>query len=499
MVEHLMSHHRLTILLIITLAFPAILIVAALSASRSCGVWTDGMSLRVPPANAHTRDVIWRPAEPVSGSINSDVDEYEPRASPDGTVLVFVRRRPGANADLVMSRSTPQGWTAPEAIVSINTDADELEPEFSADGRLLWFASNREGGLGGFDLWYATAAGGGASAGWNTPTNADELINSRFDEYGPALTPDGGQVFFASDRPRTDETTPPSDDVAWSATMRERKYRHDHDLYVASLGRNGPVYADRLTQLSTSFDEGAPTVTAAGDFLYFASDRPSGIGGFDLYRSRIVDTVPQPPELLDATVNSIANELDPAIASDGFRLYFSSDRPRDLTPTMIANLAAPADYGIWWTTSREVFRDEPTFVISLAAVWSAIWPWLLLVVALLAAALLLAWLIHTLSRSVDWRGRVTRLSVLAKCLVLSLLLHLVITSLLTLWTVGLKVGEMMSPGGTRVILATAAIEHRASEQATQILAVPIALEHLSLLATPIAMSIVSPLAPATET
>ena len=63
-----------------------------------------------------------------------------------------------------------------------------------------------------------------------------------------------------------------------------------------------------------------------GDFLYFASDRSGGAGGFDLYRSRLIDGRFEPPERLDDSINTSSNELDPALSQGGFR-YKHGDRP----------------------------------------------------------------------------------------------------------------------------------------------------------------------------
>lgn len=490
-----MPRGRTALLAVAALALPAIVVAVSLVVQRARSTWTDGMSLHVAARDATARDVIWRPPEEVRGAINTDVDEYEPKASPDGTTLVFVRRRPGSNADLVASRWTPDGWSAAEPIASINTDADELEPEFAADGRSLWFASNRDGGQGGYDLWFAAADGDG----WSAPTPLGASINSRFDEHSPALTPDGRRLYFASDRPRPGEAVP-DDDREWHATMRERGRRRDHDLYTARLASNMPSPCERVDALSTPFDDGAPAISPVGDFLYFASNRPGSRGGFDLYRARLIDDAPGEIERLDDTVNSSANELDPSLASDGFRLYFSSDRAS--SASVAAAQGDAGDYGIWWTTSREVFRARPSLAATIAEIWSALWPWLLLLALVVAGLLLLLSLLRALWRSVEWRRRFARLSLLAKCLVVSLLLHAVIAALLTLWTVGAKLGQLLDAGGTRVILAgaigdeTSDLAEARSLQASQILAEPIPTDVVAMVATTVELPALAPEAPA---
>lgn len=115
---------------------------------------------------------------------------------------------------------------------------------------------------------------------------------------------------------------------------------------------------------------------------------------------------------------------------------------------------ADRDYNLWSTASREVFLDHRPIGAKLAQWINAAWPWLLL---LLLAALLL-WLLSKLRRSEAWRRRLARMSLLARCLLVSLVIHALIASLLTIWRVGTYLGELMQSGGTRVVLASSASE-----------------------------------------
>jgi len=206
-----------------------------------------------------------------------------------------------------------------DAMDDINSDADELGPEISADGARLYFYSNRAGGLGEYDLW---ASERGAH-GWSRPANLGSGVNTASNEYSPALTPDGARLFFASNRARPDEAPVPASADRWDATVRSERARHDYDLYVAEFTPNDtsgvPGEARLLTSLSTSADEGSPAVSPVGDFLYFASDRPGGSGGFDLYRSRLHASEPSVIESVGDAVNTAANELDPGLSAEGFR------------------------------------------------------------------------------------------------------------------------------------------------------------------------------------
>ncbi|HYE03091.1 MAG TPA: hypothetical protein VD963_07630 [Phycisphaerales bacterium] len=421
--------------------------------------WTDGREIRVAALGAPVREILWQPAARLglagpAGTVSGD--EYEPRHSADGTTLVFVRGRPGGHADLYTSRWTPAGWQEPAPIEAVNTAADELGPELSRDGASLYFYSDRDGGSGGYDLWVSHNVEGR----WGTPANLGPRVNSRWNEYGPGVTPEGDRLFFSSNRPRPGEA--PASSEGWTATIREHRTRHDYDLYVAPLSGGVASEAEALTSLNTPSDEGAPAVSPSGDFLYFASDRAGGLGGFDLYRARIgTDARLGVLENLGAAVNSRSNDLDPALSSDGFRLCFSSDR-KDAAPADVTTSAqaAPPDepgrYALWWSVSREVYRDDEVVAAGPSALWAAwnqVWPWLLLFLLTLIPLLLLYYLL----RQEHWRRRFGRLSLLAQCLLISLIAHALLASAFTVWKVGSGIIDLIhddgGAGGVRVVLA----------------------------------------------
>jgi hypothetical protein len=79
---------------------------------------------------------------------------------------------------------------------------------------------------------------------------------------------------------------------------------------------------------STSTDRG-PAISKDGLSLYFASTRPGGEGGEDIYVSQrdASDGEWRPPLNLGPIINPAANEMVPAFSRDGHLLFFSSNRP----------------------------------------------------------------------------------------------------------------------------------------------------------------------------
>jgi hypothetical protein len=452
---------RITALALAVALIGATLAVLWHTRARTTSFYTDGHSIRQPVAAAPVRDILWQPAAPLvpespdAGPINSADQEYEPRYTEDGQTLFFVRGKAGQSGrggDIYVSHRRRERWSAPQPLATINSPADDLGPEPSADGRLLFFYSDRAGGLGGYDLWVsvrAVDAGDDPAQGWGSPVNLGATVNSPFNDYGPAVTPDGSTLYFSSNRPRPGDPAP--DPAAWPATLREDLTKHTYDLYSAPLTASPspdappfPPSASPVARLNTTYNEGTPAVSPFGDFLYFSSDRPGGRGSFDLYRARLRPGSPEPdePENVGPAINTAAAELDPALSLGGYALTFSTNRVLPDSPAASAPSAAgePPDYNLFRSYSREIYRDGTTVRASMD--WAAVVPWL----GLLALVLLLLSLLHLLKRFTQ-SSRYRQLSLLAKCLLASLLVHAVLLLLFTFWYVGGALEGVLRGGG----------------------------------------------------
>ena len=98
-------------------------------------------------------------------------------------------------------------------------------------------------------------------------------------------------------------------------------------LYTANL--DGKLRLRKITELSAlNSDEGSTTQAYifsinSALLMVFASNRPGGFGGYDLYFSFLSNKGWTEPKLLPDNVNTIGNEISPYY--DGSNLYFSSD------------------------------------------------------------------------------------------------------------------------------------------------------------------------------
>lgn len=81
--------------------------------------------------------------------------------------------------------------------------------------------------------------------------------------------------------------------------------------------------------VNSSFGENAPEISKDGLTLYFASNRPGGLGVQDLYVSRrtSLEAVWGPPVNLGPPVNTPFQDTGPHLSRDGYQLFFNSSRP----------------------------------------------------------------------------------------------------------------------------------------------------------------------------
>ena len=94
--------------------------------------------------------------------------------------------------------------------------------------------------------------------------------------------------------------------------------------FIQDKGWTSPVNAGK--QINTNKEEMAPFIHADGMSMYFSSKGHTGMGGFDLYLSRRDSTGNwMKPENLGWPVNTEADEINMVVSTNGKAAYLSSD------------------------------------------------------------------------------------------------------------------------------------------------------------------------------
>ena len=141
---------------------------------------------------------------------------------------------------------------------------------------------------------------------WQRPEVIDSELNSDFDEGVCSFTPDGRTMYLT--QCKTDPDYP-----RFATIMTSN--RSD-----ASWGKATELKLTRDT-LSTFAH---PAVSPDGQWLYFTSNMPGGMGGYDIWRVRLTTSGVGGVENLGAPINTPGNEMFPTFRPNG-DLYFSSD------------------------------------------------------------------------------------------------------------------------------------------------------------------------------
>ena len=187
-----------------------------------------------------------------------------------------------------------------------------------------------------------------------------------------------------------------------------------------------PLLARHVQALSSTGDEFGLTFSPDGDYVYFASNRLGGSGGYDLYRSRVVHYTPrggaeaitthviQVPENAADPLNTLSDESSASLAGSGVTMVFISNRSPDKT----------AAANVYITSLTPISPIQGALAFLNAIKW-----WLVGLIAGLTAliALILWW------RNAENRDRV---SLLVKCLIGSAGVHAAVLVLLSLWMIG---------------------------------------------------------------
>ena len=141
---------------------------------------------------------------------------------------------------------------------------------------------------------------------WQKPEPVNGGLNTEYDEGASALSPDGKTMYIT--QCQTDPSYPryaqimtsKRADAAWG---KPEEYKVTNDTLSS--------YAH-------------PAISPDGEWLYFVSDMPGGLGGLDIWRARITKLGLAGVENLGAPINTPGNEMFPTFRPNG-DLYFSSD------------------------------------------------------------------------------------------------------------------------------------------------------------------------------
>jgi hypothetical protein len=133
--------------------------------------------------------------------VNGAADDHMPWLAPDELTLYFASNRAanaeGSNLWLARRNSAQDGFEPPLEMPVVNSSERDISPTLSADQRILFFCSDRDGGAGSDNVWMATREDADSNFG---PPEPVPIINASSSELNVALSADGREVIFSSNR-----------------------------------------------------------------------------------------------------------------------------------------------------------------------------------------------------------------------------------------------------------------------------------------------------------
>ena len=222
------------------------------------------------------------------------------------------------------SAGRPYCYDTPVHLESpINTPGFEGKPALSSDGLELYFVSDRPGSLGGpgdQDI-YVTRRNSIHSA-WGAPERVPPPVSSAFFDITPTISLDGLALYFGSNRPGP--FTPPWPDL-WVS-------------HRASVNHPWGPAVNLGPGINTPLFEGSIDISPDQRTVFFAGVTPDFV--FDIFMARRGSTdEPFGARVkLTAPINSDGHDYGPALTPDGHTMFFSSGTDNPFAPGAINHL-----------------------------------------------------------------------------------------------------------------------------------------------------------------
>jgi hypothetical protein len=164
---------------------------------------------------------------------------------------------------------------------------------------------------------------------WGTPVNLGPTVNSSSHDLSSSISADGLSLYYGS----------------WRAGYGK------NDLWVTRRATTNDPWKPPVNlgpTVNSSSEDWSPSISTDGLTLFFGSDRPGGLGNWDIWVTTRAtkDDDWSAPVNLGPTVNSSALDYGPSISADGLTLFFTSVRPGGYGS------------GDLWVTTRATTEDD---------------------------------------------------------------------------------------------------------------------------------------------
>jgi hypothetical protein len=190
--------------------------------------------------------------------------------------------------------SKPVAYTEENIGSPFNDEKSNFNPVVSADGKTFAY-------MVALKFYNAVMVSRIINGKWSTPVNITPELESDGDLYISCLSSDGKTLYLSRDD------------------------NYNSDIYMSSFNGSGWGPIVKLNKnINTKGWESHGFISEDGSQIIFASDRPGGFGGLDLYISKKVNGDWGPAVNLGPEINTQFNEDRPFLINNGKTLFFSS-------------------------------------------------------------------------------------------------------------------------------------------------------------------------------
>ncbi|MBA3679789.1 MAG: OmpA family protein [Bacteroidetes bacterium] len=250
----------------------------------------------------------------LGSSINTAFPEYGPSISADEENIIFTARRDNSTGgkrdendngyyeDVYSSIKLNGKWQASKLLSkNVNTENHDAAAGLSSDGSKLYVY--RHSGKDGGDLYESVLFG----ADWEEPIHMNKYINTKYHESSVSLSFDGKRLYFVSDK---------------------ESGIGDRDIYYSDMDVKGEWGAAKNIGpvVNTKYGDEAVFMHPDGVTLYFSSKGHNSMGGYDIFKSTLVNGVWGMPENLGYPINGPDDDVFFVVSGSGSRAYFASSK-----------------------------------------------------------------------------------------------------------------------------------------------------------------------------